>query len=168
MGQVDCWPMQCPPMLPTGVINCRDTAAPTFADYNNPVTDCCVPRCTSKAVSSASSGTTATTAMAAVDPCLQQLQQLDDHRHHSGEINDNSDDRDDEGDNDSRPNYGEKRNNNDTTAPSAAGQPCFYGERAYQSGARWKDPVDMCTSCDCKVKLTATPFLVIKPIYIKY
>ncbi|XP_022172901.1 protein kinase C-binding protein NELL1-like isoform X4 [Myzus persicae] len=160
MGQVDCWPMQCPPMLPAGVGSCRDSTAATFAEYNNPVADCCAPRCDSKAVASGSSAATTTTAMAAADPCLQQqlqLQPLDDYRRAGGEVNDEDDDDDDDGDGDGDNNHSknnddnDNRNNSNNTTPSPLGQPCFYGGRAYQSGARWDDPVDMCTSCDCKV-----------------
>jgi hypothetical protein len=165
MGQVDCWPMQCPPMLPAGAGSCRDSAAATFAEYNNPVADCCAPRCDSKPTLSASSAATTMTAITAADPCLhqqqQQLQQLD--WHHGGEVNDDDNDDDDDdnggeyhyhsdkGNNNSK-NNDDNRNNNNSTTPPSVGQPCFYGERAYQSGARWDDPVDMCTTCDCKVK----------------
>lgn len=174
MGQVDCWPMQCPPMLPAGVVGCSDSTAATFAEYNNPVADCCAPRCDSKAVASGSSAATTTTAMTAADPCLQQqlqLQPLDDFRHRGGEVNDEDDDG---GDGDGDGNRGKNSDDDDNgknssnTTPSPLGQPCFYGGRAYQSGARWDDPVDMCTSCDCKVKENATPFLVVKSIYIIY
>lgn len=174
MGQVDCWPMQCPPMLPPGVGSCRDTTAATFAEYNNPVADCCAPRCDSKAIAPGSSTATTTTAVTAADPCLQQhlqLQPLDDYRHRDGEVNDEDDDggsgdgdnnhgktNDDDGDNNGN-------NNNDTAPSSPLGQPCFYGGRAYQSGARWDDPVDMCTSCDCKVILfQRRSYIVIKSI----
>lgn len=118
MGQVDCWPMQCPPMISTGVSGCTDTAGTTF-------TDCCAPRCDSKA-SVSPSGKPTTAAVTVTDPCLQQL----------GEHDDDSD----------------SNNNNNNTMPSVASRPCFYEGRTYQSGARWDDPVDMCTSCDCKVK----------------
>jgi len=156
MGQVDCWPMQCPPMLPAGVGSCSDSTAATFAEYNNPVADCCAPRCDSKAVASGSSTATTTTAMTAADPCLQQqlqLQPLDDYRHRGGEVNDEDDDDDNDGgdSNHSKNTDDANRNNSNNTTPSPLGQPCFYGGRAYQSGARWDDPVDMCTSCDCKV-----------------
>jgi len=92
--------------------------------------------------------------MTAADPCLQQqlqLQPLDDYRHRGGEVNDEDDD-DDNDDGDHSKNTDEDNSNNgNNTTPSPLGQPCFYGGRAYQSGARWDDPVDMCTSCDCKV-----------------
>ncbi|XP_060856782.1 protein kinase C-binding protein NELL1-like isoform X5 [Metopolophium dirhodum] len=156
MGQVDCWPMQCPPMLPAGVGSCSDSTAATFAEYNNPVADCCAPRCDTKAVALGSSAATTTTAMTAADPCLQQqlqLQPLDDYRHRGGEVNDedDGDDNDDGDSNHSKNTDDGNRNNSNNTTPSPLGQPCFYGGRAYQSGARWDDPVDMCTSCDCKV-----------------
>ncbi|XP_016659491.1 protein kinase C-binding protein NELL1 isoform X5 [Acyrthosiphon pisum] len=153
MGQVDCWPMQCPPMLPAGVGSCSDSTAATFAEYNNPVADCCAPRCDSKAVASGSSAAATTTAMTAADPCLQQQLQLqppDDYRHRGGEVNDEDDD-DDDDDGDSNHSKNTDDDNRNNTTPSPRGQPCFYGGRAYQSGARWDDPVDMCTSCDCKV-----------------
>uniref|UniRef100_A0A2H8TIY4 Protein kinase C-binding protein NELL1 n=1 Tax=Melanaphis sacchari TaxID=742174 RepID=A0A2H8TIY4_9HEMI len=166
MGQVDCWPMQCPPMLPAGAGSCKDSTASTFADYNNPVADCCAPRCDSKSILSTSSAATTTTAITAADPCVhqqQQLQQLDRHRGSEiiddggsggGEYHSNNNDKgvNNGKNNDDYDNGGDgydNRNNNSTTPPTA-GQPCFYGERAYQSGARWDDPVDMCTTCDCK------------------
>lgn len=139
MGQVDCWPMQCPPMLPAGAGGCTDSTAKTFADYNNPVAGCCTPRCDSKVVQLASS--VAPTTSAVTNPCLQQQQQqqqqLDVYR--GGENNDHND------------NQSRNDNSNNNTMPMAVGKPCFYEGRAYHSGARWDDPVDMCTSCDCKV-----------------
>lgn len=144
MGLVDCWPMQCPPMLPTGAAGCANLTS--FADYNSPIADCCAPRCDSKASFLASSVTpTTTTVTGSEDPCLQQLGEP----HHK-----NVDDDDDDDDS--------KNNNN--TLPLAASKPCFYEGRAYQSGARWNDPVDMCTSCDCKVKKTQ----IINTSYVKY
>lgn len=134
MGQVDCWPMQCPPMLPVGVGSCTDSTASAFADYNNPVADCCAPRCDSKVASLVLSVTTTPTTMPAGDPCLQHPSDTD--------IRD---------DNDSGGGSSDIHSNNHNTTPPATGKPCFYGGRAYQSGARWDDPVDICTSCDCKV-----------------
>lgn len=117
MGQVDCWPMQCPPIISTGVAGCTDSAGTTFAD-------CCAPRCHSKAL--ISSGTLTTATVMVTDPCLQQHGEHDDD------------------------------NNNNNTLPPVVSKPCFYEGRTYHSGARWDDPVDMCTSCDCKVKKKRT------------
>lgn len=144
MGLVDCWPMQCPPMLPTGTASCKNST--TFADYNSPIADCCAPRCDSKASFLASSVTpTTTTVTGSVDPCLQQLKES----HHEN-VNGNKD--------------ADENKNNNQTLPLAASKLCFYEGRAYQSGARWDDPVDMCTSCDCKVK--KTQFIIFS--YVKY
>lgn len=152
MGQVDCWPMQCPPILPTGSGGCVDSA---FADYNKPVADCCAPRCNTKAAPAASLAAvpTVTAVTTATDPCSQLL--LNEH-HDDGTDADNHNSNNDN-DNNNHNSY------NNTIQPAAAattaaavasaaaGKPCFYDGRYYQSGARWDDPVDMCTSCDCKV-----------------
>lgn len=140
MGQVDCWPMQCPPMLPAGVGSCTDSTASAFADYNNPVADCCAPRCDSKAASLVSSVTA--TAATADDPCLQQSP--------------------DTGNRDGNGSGYDNHSNNYNITP-----PCLYKGREYQSGARWDDPMDICTSCNCKVN-KKLPNNVIFSSNIKY
>lgn len=135
--------MQCPPVLPTGVGGCAaDSTSSTFADYNNPVADCCAPRCDSKVTLLSSSATLTTTAVTATDPCLQQ--EPDEYH---GEGGGSGDDKSGSG--------------NKTLPQTAGGRPCFYEGRAYQSGARWDDPVDMCTSCDCKVKINTKQMLLL-------
>lgn len=134
MGQVDCWPMQCPPMVPVGSGGCTNS---TFADYNNPVAGCCAPRCNSKAAVAAAALASPTT-IAITNPCLQPQNQLDVY-HGSRDAGNNNNDN-------------SKYDNNNTTTSPTAGKPCFYEGRTYHSGARWDDPVDMCTSCDCKVR----------------
>lgn len=114
--------MQCPPMLPAGVGSCTDSTA--SADYNNPVADCCAPRCDSKAASLVLSVTTTTATT--TNPCLQQPP--------------DTGNRDDNGSG-----YDNHSNNHNITPP------CLYKGREYQSGARWDDPADICTSCNCKV-----------------
>ncbi|XP_025418188.1 protein kinase C-binding protein NELL1-like isoform X2 [Sipha flava] len=134
LGQVDCWPMQCPPVLPSGVGGCAaDSTASTFADYNNPVADCCAPRCDSKVSLLSSSATLTSTAATATDPCTE----LDEY--HDGSGGGVSGDGDDD------------KNGNKSLPQTAGGRPCLYEGSTYQSGARWDDPGDMCTSCDCKV-----------------
>lgn len=139
MGQVDCWPMQCPPMLPAGAGDCADSSA----DYNNPVADCCAPRCDQKAALVASSiSPTTTTAVTAADPCSQQQLNVYHGNGTGGGSNLDS--------NSGNGNIGGGNDGNSTLLPAAI-RPCLYAGRVYQSGARWDDPADMCTSCDCKV-----------------
>ncbi|XP_050437668.1 protein kinase C-binding protein NELL2-like isoform X2 [Adelges cooleyi] len=120
MGQVDCWPMQCPPLLPQGV-NCTllTPALPT-TKYGNrhPISDCCLPKLSDLLPASrlVPVATAAVALVAAFNPnCIH---------HYDGE--------------------------NDNNTLSATDTPCFYEGRVYQSGARWDDPADMCTSCNCK------------------
>lgn len=135
--------MQCPPILPTGSGGCVDAA---FADYNKPVADCCAPRCNTQAASAASlaAAPAVTAVTTAADPCSQLL--LNEHRDDATGAHDNGDNDTDDRDRRDHDNY-----NNTLQPAAAAGKPCFYDGRYYQSGARWDDPVDMCTSCDCKV-----------------
>ncbi|XP_050530475.1 protein kinase C-binding protein NELL2-like isoform X2 [Daktulosphaira vitifoliae] len=119
MGQVDCWPMQCPPLLPQGA-NCTllTPTIPTFPDTNNdPIIDCCSPQVSDLIPSSLLLPVaTATVALVvASNPCLKQ--------------------------------HNDEKNN---STFSTAGGPCTYKGRVYQSGEYWDDPVDLCTSCNCK------------------
>ncbi|KAJ8871867.1 hypothetical protein PR048_028207 [Dryococelus australis] len=42
-------------------------------------------------------------------------------------------------------------NANSTGLVPAAGQPCTYEGRLYNSGSQWRDSNDKCTACSCKV-----------------
>lgn len=131
--------MQCPPVLPSGVGGCAaDSTASTFADYNNPVADCCAPRCDPKDALLSSSATFTTTAVTATDPCTELDEYHDGGGGGGGGVSSDGDD---------------DKSGNKTLSQTAGDRPCIYEGRIYQSGARWDDPADMCTSCDCKVKI---------------
>lgn len=132
--------MQCPPTLHHGTVDCSDSMTTKFTDYSDPEVDCCAPRFNPKALTILPE--TTTTAVTTPDPYTYQ--QLDGHHyhHHNHHQHDNKN-----GDHDDNNN-----NKSNHTMPPTADKPCFYEGRHYQSGAHWEDPVDMCTSCDCKVK----------------
>jgi len=144
LGQIDCWRIQCPPItMATGTSSgCADySAAPAAATS---FADCCAPRCDPNGGASHSAMPTAI-AVTVTDPCLRHV----DGRRADGGGRD--DDEDDDGGG-GRDDGDDENNDNNGTAAGTAGRPCFNEGRVYQSGAHWDDPVDMCTSCDCKVR----------------